>query len=284
VVEFTKMQAAGNDFILVERGDMDVDWTAASKAMCDRHYGIGADGLLLLMPSDIADFKMRTFNADGSESETCGNGLRCMVRYYLDHIKTTEKTGNIRVETAAGIREARQVSMSSVSSEIKVGMGNPVFSEENIPVKSGQTRVDIKQLLVCNIASGGNDFRLNLVSMGNPHAVYFTDNQVRDFPISDIGPEITGNKSFPEGVNFEVARVLDRDNLEARVWERGVGETLACGSGACAIAVVAIMHDYVGRKVNVRLPGGILKVEWDGTGEVYLSGPADVVFSGKWEI
>jgi diaminopimelate epimerase len=273
------MQGAGNDFILVEAGDRNIDWSTASKAMCDRHYGIGADGLLLLMPSDIVDFKMRVFNADGSESEMCGNGLRCMVRYYLDKENAAGKTGKIRVETAAGIRDAEY----SGTSEIKTGMGEPVFGENDIPVKTGQCKVDIKQLLVCNINVAGNAFRLDLVSTGNPHAVYFTDNQVMDFPLSDIGPEIAASELFPQGINFEVTRILDRQTIEARVWERGVGETLACGSGACAAAVAAILHDYAGNKVNVHLPGGILKVDWDGSGEIYLSGPAKAVFTGEWE-
>ena len=279
-LEFTKMQGAGNDFILVEAGDKDIDWAEVSKAMCDRHYGIGADGLLLMMPSGIADFKMKIFNTDGSESEICGNGLRCMVRYYLEKRNTTGIAGKIRVEIPTGTRDAEY----SETSEIKAGMGIPVFTEKDIPVKAGQCEIDINTLLVCSITIAGNDFRLNPVSMGNPHAVYFTDNQVTDFPISDIGPEITGNEIFPEGVNFEVARILDRDTIEARVWERGVGETLACGSGACAIAVASILHDYTGNKVNIRLPGGILKVEWDGMGEVYLSGPAETVYTGIWEV
>ena len=278
------MQSAGNDFILVETGDTDTDWSATSRRMCDRHYGVGADGLLLMMPSDIADFRMRILNADGSETEICGNGLMCMVRYYLDQGNKAGKAGQIRVETVTGIREARPIFENDTSSDIQAGMGKPGFNEDNIPVKPGQCRVDIKQLLACNIAVAGNDFKLNLVSIGNPHAVYFTDNRVTDFPLSDIGPEITGNELFPEGINFEVARVLDRDTIEARIWERGVGETLACGSGACAIAVVAQLHEYAGNKVNVHLPGGILKVDRDGTGEVYLSGPAETVYTGKWEI
>jgi diaminopimelate epimerase len=273
------MQGAGNDFILVETGDMIIDWSAVSRVMCDRHYGIGADGLLLLVPSDIADFKMRIFNADGSESEMCGNGLRCMVRYYIDKVTTMKKTGKIRIETKGGIREAEY----SEYTEIKISMGKPLFMEDEIPVKPGQCRVDIKQLPVCNISIAGNDYNLNLISMGNPHAVYFTDNRITDFPLYDIGPEITGDEIFPEGINFEVARVLDRDNIEARVWERGVGETLACGSGACAIAVAAILHEFTGNKVNVRLPGGILVVEWDSFDEVYLSGPAEMVYTGMWE-
>jgi diaminopimelate epimerase len=283
-VEFTKMQGAGNDFILVEAGRTDIDWKTMSKVMCDRHYGIGADGLLLLMPSDIADFKMRVFNADGSESEICGNGLRCMVRYYLSSINTSKKGDIIRVEAAVGIREAREVYINGGVFEIQTGTGKPVFDENNIPVQTGQCEFDIKQLLVCTTTVAGNNIRLNLVSMGNPHAVYFTDNPVVEFPLSDIGPEITGNGLFPKGINFEVARIMSRDTIEARVWERGVGETLACGSGACAVAVAAITHDYTGTKVNVRLPGGILKVEWDGQGEVYLSGPTETVYTGIWEV
>ena len=209
----------------------------------------------------------------------CGNGLRCVVRNYLDKGNTVEKTGKVRVETAAGIREAEY----SETSEIKVGMGTPAFGENDIPVRTEQCEVDINQLLVCNISVAGNTFRLNMVSMGNPHAITFTDNPVMDFPLSDIGPEITGNELFPQGINFEVARILDRQTIEARVWERGVGETLACGSGACAAAVAAILHDYVGNKVNVHLPGGILKVDWDSSDEVYLSGPAKTVFTGEWK-
>ena len=278
-MKFTKMHGTGNDFILVEARDINIDWATASKTMCNRHYGIGADGLLLLLPSHIADFKMRAFNADGSESEMCGNGLRCMVRYYLDKGNTAEKTGKIRVETATGIREAEY----SEISDIKAGMGTPVFGENDIPVKTGHCEVDINQQLVCNITVAGNTFEIDLVSIGNPHAVYFTDNQVMDFPLSDIGPDIATNVLFPKGINFEVARIKDRKTIEARVWERGVGETLACGSGACAIVVAAILHDYTGKKVNVRLPGGILKVEWNGSGEIYLSGPAKTVFTGQWE-
>lgn len=274
------MQGAGNDFILVETADTETDWSTVSKEMCDRHYGIGADGLLLLMPSDRADFRMRTFNTDGSESEMCGNGLRCMVRYYLDKRNLKEKTVKIRVETAAGIREAEQ----SVTSHIKAGMGKPAFGANDIPVKAELSRVDIKQLLVCNIVIAGNDFNINLVSMGNPHAVYFTDNQVTDFPLADIGPEIATSELFPQGINFEVARILDRETIEARVWERGVGETLACGSGACATVVAAIMHDYTGNRVNVRLPGGVLNVEWDSLDEVYFSGPVETVYTGVWEV
>jgi diaminopimelate epimerase len=281
-VEFVKMQGAGNDFILVEAGNTDINWSVVSKKMCDRHFGIGADGLLLLLPSDIADFKMHTFNADGSEPEICGNGLRCMVRYYLDKGYLGGKTSNIQVETNSGIREARWLTKNGGPSEIQVGMGTPAFNENNIPVKEGQCIVDIKLMPVFNIAAAGNDFKLNLISLGNPHAVHFTDNQVTDFPLDDIGPEIATNDIFPLGINFEAARILDRKNIEARVWERGVGETLACGSGACAIAVTAILHDYVDTKVNVYLPGGILKVEWDGLGEVYLSGPAETVFTGEW--
>jgi len=279
-VEFTKMQGAGNDFILVETGDSSIDWSAVSKAMCDRHYGIGADGLLLLMPSDIAEFKMRIFNADGSESEMCGNGLRCMVRYYLDKMNIAGKTGKIKIETASGIRRAEY----GETPEIKTGMGKPVFNEVDIPVKAGHCKVDIKQLPVCSINVAGNTLSLDLVSMGNPHAVYFTDNQVSDFPLSDIGPEIETHELFPQGINFEVARVLDRETIEARVWERGVGETLACGSGACAITATAILRDFTANEINVLLPGGILKVEWDALEEVYLSGPAEIVFTGKWEV
>lgn len=283
-MNFTKMQGAGNDFILVEAGEAQRDWSRVAIAMCDRHFGVGGDGLLLLLPSDVADFQMRVFNSDGSEAETCGNGLRCLAKYVLHKGLADSATQEISVETASGVRKARLHTAGGGIATIQVGMGEPKFGAEDIPVAIGQggNIVDIKPILNYTVIIEGKELPLNFVSVGNPHAVYLWQHPLSDFPLSHLGPKVQQHKIFPNGVNFEVARVISRKQIEARVWEKGVGETLACGSGACAIGVLAQLHDYVDNKVDIKLPGGILGVEWDGIGEVFLSGSAEIVFSGEW--
>ncbi len=284
-MKFTKMQGAGNDFVLLETSDIQHDWSPVAVAMCDRHYGIGADGLLLLLSSDIADFRMRIFNADGSEADACGNGLRCLVKYFVDEGLAKSRSQEISVETITGVHRARIYTEANALTKVKVDMGKPKFRDKDIPVIIEEGRgkvVDIKSMIIHPITLDGWELQLSLVSVGNPHAVYFCQHPVSDFPLSQLGPKVELHKIFPKGVNFEVARVLDREHIEARVWERGVGETLACGSGACAITVAAQLHGYVDNKADIELPGGTLEVEWDGIGEVFLSGPAETVFSGEW--
>jgi diaminopimelate epimerase len=276
------VQGAGNDFILVEAGTLDQNWSGIAIAMCDRHYGIGGDGLLLLLSSDVADFQMRVLNPDGSEAEACGNGLRCFARYVVDRGLIT--ADHISVETKAGIREVRLHRTENGLSAIQVGMGTPRFRASEIPVaiEPGANVVDIKPILDYPVTIDGDTLVLSFVSMGNPHAVYFCPHPVADFPLSEIGPKVEQHRMFPNRVNFEVARVADRQQIEARVWERGVGETLACGTGACAIAVIAQLHGYTDNNVAIRLTGGTLNVAWDGGGEVFLSGPTEIIFSGEW--
>ena len=284
-MKFTKMQGAGNDFVVVETGDTQRDWSQLAVVVCDRHYGIGADGLLLLLPSSVADFQMRIFNADGSESNTCGNGLRCLVKYFIDNGLANSGSREISVETTSGIRRAPVSKTDSKVTKIQTGMGVPKFGEMDIPViiepQKGKV-VDIKSMTGYSVTVDGRELQLNLVSMGNPHAVYFSQEPVAHFPLSQLGPKVERHKIFPAGANFEVVQIINRGLVEARVWERGVGETLACGSGACAITVAARLHGYVDSKVDIKLPGGILEVEWDGVGEVMLSGPAETVFTGEW--
>jgi diaminopimelate epimerase len=278
-MKFTKLQGSGNDFVLVEADEAKRDWSQLALAMCDRHFGIGADGLLLVLPSKVADFKMRVFDPDGSEARACGNGLRCLAEYASRKGKAASQ---LLVETISGIRKIEIQGAGSQS--IKVGMGEPRFKASDIPVaiEAGRELVDIKSMLGYPVTVDGADLLLNLVSMGNPHAVYFWQHPVADFPLSQLGPKIEHLPIFPDRVNFEVARVLDRKQIEARVWERGVGETLACGSGACAINVAAQLYGYTGKKVDIKLPGGTLVVEWEGAGEVFLSGPAEIIFNGEW--
>ena len=284
-MKFTKMQGAGNDFILVETNNMQRDWSPVAIAMCNRHFGVGADGLLLLFPSDVADCQMRIFNADGSEADACGNGLRCLVKYFVDGKPINSGAREISVETTAGIRKAEISKVAGKATKIQIGMGAAQFADEDIPVaiETGAGNiVDISPMITYSIGLDGSELPMNLVSMGNPHAVYFAQHPVSEFPLSKFGPKIEQHKIFPKRVNFEVARVLSRLQVEARVWERGVGETMACGSGACAIAVAARLLDYIDDKVDVKLPGGILEVEWDGVGEVFLSGPTETIFNGEW--
>ena len=281
-MKFAKLQGAGNDFVLIEASDAERDWSQLAIAMCDRHFGVGADGLLLLSPSKIADFQMREFNPDGSESEACGNGLRCLVKYVMDTKLVNTGAREVAIATIPGVRRFQPDKTGGTG--IKVGMGTPRFAAEDIPVvmEPGKRElVDIK-LITSPVTVTGKELALSLVSMGNPHAVYFQQNPVADFPLAQVALEVRQLPIFPNEVNLEVVRVLNRKQIEARVWERGVGETLACGSGACAIAVAAQLKGYTDHKVDIKFRGGTLEVEWDGAGEAFLSGPAEIVFTGEW--
>jgi diaminopimelate epimerase len=228
---------------------------------------------------------MRTFDADGSEAETCGNGIRCLARYVLEKGLVTKDIEEITIETVAAINRVKCERKGGRVIKFWANMGKPRFAADMIPVnlKAGKGDVlDVKSMLSYKVMVSGKELTLNLVSMGNPHAVYFSQEPVSDFPLSKLGPLVENLPIFPNRVNFEVARVLDNKHLEARVWERGVGETLACGSGACAITVSSKLRGYTESKVDIKLPGGVLNAEWNGNGEVVLGGPAEVVFEGKW--
>ncbi len=285
-MNFTKVQGAGNDFVLVEASETSLDWSQMAVAMCDRHFGIGADGLLVLLPpSHLADFQMHIFNPDGSEAEACGNGLRCLAKYVIDMGLANTGAQEISVETVAGIRRVKIYRTMGELARLQVGMGEPKFGAKDIPVviePKERDLVDIKSILSHHVSIGGRELLLNFVSMGNPHAIYFWQHPVSNFPLSQLGSEVEQHKMFPNRVNFEVANVINRRQIEARVWERGVGETLACGTGACAVAAAAQLLGYIGNKVNIKLPGGTLEVEWDKVGEVLLGGPAEIVFTGVW--
>lgn len=284
-MNFTKLQSAGNDFVLVAATGINRDWSQLARAVCQRHFGVGADGLLLLLPSENADFGMRVFNADGSETEACGNGLRCLVKYIVDRGLVDSGTDGITIETIAGLRKARLLTEAGEVARIQVGMGKPEFDAAKIPVAIVPGRgklVDIKLITDYPITVEGSQLRLSFVAIGNPHAVCFQQQPVSEFPLSQLGPLIEQHQLFPNRVNFEVASIVSRRRIDVRVWERGVGETLACGSGACAVTVVAQLLGYTDNPVEVKLPGGILEVEWDGAGEVLLSGPAETVYTGEW--
>ena len=268
-IKFTKMQATGNDFVVIET-KRNRDWSVLAKAMCERRFGLGADGIILVMPSKKADIRMRMFNPDGSEAEACGNGTRCLARYAIDRglVDSAEMT----IETLGGLRKARPI-----GDLIQVDMGEPIFKAEMIPVKDTRDRIIDHPL---NVA--GRQLSLTCLSMGNPHAVAFIDEPVEKFPLEIVGPKVENHPFFPKRVNFEIANVTGKNRIRARVWERGAGETLACGTGACAIAVAARMHKYCDKEVNIALPGGTLNIDWDGKGQVKLTGPAEEVFKGEW--
>jgi diaminopimelate epimerase len=281
-MKFTKMQGAGNDFVVIESKN-NRDWSKLAIKMCERHYGIGADGLLISLPSKIADFKMRIFNADGSESVVCGNGLRCLVKHFTD-VNNERNASEITVETSIGLRTARIHRQKGIVTEIQVNMGEPSIGTDGISVKAvyhGKL-LDIMSLMNRTVYIADKKLPLSLVSIGNPHAVHFYDGLITDFPIAKLGLKVEQHKLFPDETNFEVVSIINRQQVEALVWERGVGETLACGSGACAIVVAGNLLGLLDNKVDVILPGGILKVEWHIEDSIYLSGPAETVFSGDW--
>ena len=276
-MEFTKMQGLGNDYVYVNCFKETVkNPSEVAIKVSDRHFGIGSDGLILIKPSDVADFEMEMYNADGSRGEMCGNGIRCVAKYVYDY-GLTDKT-SISVETLAGIKYLDLTIEHGKVALVKVDMGTPILKPELIPiVAEGDTVID-EPIMV-----GGKEYRMTGVSMGNPHDIVFIDD-VKNLDIEKIGPLFENHERFPNRINTEFVKVLDRKTVEMRVWERGSGETLACGTGACAVAVACILNGLTENTVTVKLLGGNLKIEWDREkNTVYMTGPAAVSFDGVWE-
>ena len=284
-MKFTKMEGAGNDYIYIDARSLDLDWPELSRKMSDRHFGIGGDGLILIKDSNVADLRMSMFNADGSEGEMCGNGIRCFTKYAIEHEIVSPPTNGLNVETLAGVRNIIPKYDGDRISGARVSMGAPILEPGLVPVALEPAGdYSTGPVLDYPFEMDGLDLPLSFVSMGNPHAVTFIEQPVADFPLHTIGPKVEHHPIFPRRVNFEIVNVIGPGQLDARVWERGSGETLACGTGACAIAVAARLAGICGDKVDIKLPGGTLTIEWDGTGEVFLEGPAVEVFSGEWGI
>lgn len=271
-LRFTKMHGLGNDFVLIDCRDkaFSVQRSAfgeLSKKLCHRRFGIGADQVLLLYPSTVADFKMMVFNADGSEVEMCGNGIRCLAKYIWDRGLSAKEI--LSVETAAGIIRPERAGQL-----VKVDMGQPVLEGRLIPVNIDGMVRDFP------LKIEGKEFRITAVSMGNPHAVIFVDD-VDGFDVKRYGPLIENHEFFPKRTNVEFIQVLDSERIRMRVWERGAGETMACGTGASAAVVAANLKGFTGRRVNVLLAGGELMIEWKEDNHVYMTGPAVDVFEGS---
>ncbi|AWB10520.1 MAG TPA: diaminopimelate epimerase [Thermodesulfobium narugense] len=282
-MKFYKMHGTGNDFVMLLPEESKYveskNPSEISKQLCDRHFGIGSDGLILMLSSDKADLKMRIFNADGSEAEMCGNGIRCFAKLAKDmNIINKDK---IEVETLAGIIVPEIIKSDGKNSLIRVNMGIPNLKPESIPILGfeGKDSV-INQRIQINDKTFLN---VTCVSMGNPHCIIFMDYDIKSFPIEGIAPDVEHSAWFPKKTNVEFARVISKNDIELRVWERGVGETLACGTGACATAVAAKLNGFTNGKVNIHLPGGILHIEYE-TSNVFMTATATLVFEGIIEI
>ena len=287
-MKFTKMHGAGNDYLYIDARDHDdfsTDWSQLSRSMSDRHFGVGSDGIILIEDSGIADLKMRMFNADGSESEMCGNGIRCFAKYAIDRGLATPGADGIEVETLAGIRTVVPIYDGDRITGARVAMGEPLLEPGDVPVildpASGYPKGPVTGY---PLAVDSLELSLSFVSMGNPHAITFIDQPVGGFPLHTIGPMVEHHSIFPNRVNFETVNITGPGAMTARGWERGSGETMACGTGACAIAVAARLLGIADGRVDITLPGGTLSIDWDGEGEVYLEGPAEEIFSGKWPV
>ena len=274
-MKFTKMQGLGNDYVYVNCFKETIENPPEmAKKVSNRNFGIGSDGLIMINPSDVADFEMEMYNADGSRSEMCGNGIRCVGKYVYDY-GLTEKE-HISVETLAGIKYLDLTVEDGKVKLVKVDMGSPELVPENIPIVADGNRVIDEPINV-----NGTEYRMTGVSMGNPHAVVYVED-VKGLDIETIGPAFENHERFPNRVNTEFVKVLDRNTVEMRVWERGSGETMACGTGACAVAVACILNGFTEDKVTVKLLGGDLQIEWDKEADkIYMSGPAEVSFDGE---
>ena len=284
-MKFTKMQGAGNDYIYIDARGVDKDWSSLSRLMSDRHFGVGGDGIILVLESGIADLKMRMFNSDGSEGEMCGNGIRCFAKYALDRGIVAHGDAGLTIETLAGVRTVTPTFHQGNVAGARVAMGLPLLNPVEIPVVLNQdTDPALAAVTGYPLTIDGTPLDLTFVSMGNPHAVSFLSEPVADYPLHTIGPKVEHHPIFPNRVNLEVVNLNRDGRATARVWERGSGETMACGTGACAIAVASRLEGRHEGPLDITLPGGTLTIEWDGKGEVYMEGPAEEVFSGEWPL
>ncbi len=279
MIKFTKMHGLGNDYVYIycnNCNSLTKNISSLARFVSNRHFGIGSDGLILISDSQIADFKMRIFNSDGSEAKMCGNGIRCVGKFVYDKHLTTKE--NITIETLSGVKNLQLNVENEKVKTVKVDMGKPILEAEKIPVISD---MNIAQGL--KLTAIDKDFYVDCISMGNLHAVTKVEN-LGNFEIEKYGPVLENDKHFPDRANIEFIEVIDRKNVKMRVWERGSGETLACGTGACSVAVSCILNRLTENKINVELLGGTLKIEWNENNKhIYMTGPAETVYEGEFE-
>ena len=277
-MKFTKMEGCGNDYVYVNGFEEKIDNpNEVAIAVSDRHFGIGSDGLIIINPSEVADFKMCMYNADGSEGKMCGNGIRCVAKYVYDFNLTDKDV--ITVETLSGIKTLKLNVENGKVKTVRVNMGAPILECDKVPVKYDDEKMINKPVKV-----DGKTFNITCVSMGNPHAVTFI-NDTDNLEIEKIGPKFENNDIFPDKVNTEFIQIIDKKTVKMRVWERGSGETFACGTGACASVVASVLNRLTENKVTVKLLGGELEIEYNqDENTVYMTGPARVVFTGEYDI
>jgi diaminopimelate epimerase len=276
-MRFSKMHGLGNDFVMIDCLTMhhdEDDLQRKAVAICDRRFGVGADGLILILPSDGSDFRMRVINSDGSEAEMCGNGVRCLGKYVFDRGLTT--SAELNVETGAGVKTLLLNSADGKVKTVKVDMGAPEFRRNAIPMSGPDAEIVRDE----PISVSGANLSVTCVSMGNPHCVAFVDD-VAAYPVASIGPQVERHELFPKRTNVEFVQIMGPSEIKMRVWERGAGETLACGTGACASAIASALNGKTGDKVLVHLAGGDLEIDWTGREHVYMTGPASDVFDGE---
>lgn len=277
-MKFTKMEGCGNDYVYVNGFEEKIDNpNEVAIAVSDRHFGIGSDGLIIINPSEVADFKMCMYNADGSEGKMCGNGIRCVAKYVYDFNLTDKDV--ITIETLSGIKTLKLNVENGKVKTVRVNMGAPILECDKVPVKYDDEKMINKPVKV-----DGKTFNITCVSMGNPHAVTFI-NDTDNLEIEKIGPKFENNEIFPDKVNTEFIQIIDKNTVKMRVWERGSGETFACGTGACASVVASVLNGLTENKVTVKLLGGDLEIEYNqDENTVYMTGPARVVFTGEYDI
>ena len=288
MLEFTKMQGIGNDYVYIDCTKKELEKPEKiSQIVSDRHFGIGSDGLILILNSKIADFKMEIYNADGSQAEMCGNGIRCVAKFVYDK-GLTDKT-KIKIETLAGIKELELNVENGKVKTVKVDMGEPILEAEKIPVyidekMKAEGVMPTSVIKNLKLEAYNQNFTFTCVSMGNPHAITFIDN-VEKFDVKKFGSVFEVAKAFPKKSNIEFVEIIDKENINMRVWERGSGETMACGTGSCASVVACILNNKTSNKVKVHLLGGELYIEWNKeNNHIYMTGPAEIVFEGKIDI
>ena len=277
-MEFVKMEGCGNDYVYVNGFNTKIDNpNKLSEIVSDRHFGIGSDGLIVINPSEVADFKMSMYNADGSEGKMCGNGIRCVAKYVYDYKMTDKEV--ITVETLAGIKTLKLNVENGKVKTVRVNMGSPIVNAKDVPVTSDKEKVINEPIVI-----DGKEYGITCVSMGNPHAITFVDD-TDSLKIEKIGPRFEKNEIFPDRVNTEFIQIIDRKTIKMRVWERGSGETLACGTGACASVVACVLNNLTDNKVTVKLLGGDLEIEYNtDENTVYMTGPARIAFTGNIDI
>jgi diaminopimelate epimerase len=277
-IKFTKMEGIGNDYVYIDATSSDVRFTPEQiQKISNRNFGVGSDGVIFIRPSKVADFMMDMYNSDGSSSEMCGNGIRCVGKFIYDYGLTNSTTP--KIETGKGVLELKMDLLNNKVSYVTVDMGEPILEPSKVPVNLSGKNPIISKLIKID----GYDLSFTAVSMGNPHAVIFVENSDK-FPVREIGPKIENNALFPRRTNVEFVTIRGKDHLYQRTWERGAGETLACGTGACAVAVASNLTGKCGKSVRVDLLGGTLYIDWIDNGHVIMKGPATTVFEGEIEV